>query len=244
MIPKIIHYIWFGGKPYSEKIQHCIDSWEKILPDYEFKLWNEESFDIESVPFTKEAYELKKWAFVSDYVRVWALQKFGGWYLDTDVEVLKPLAPFENNRMILGTDENGYLTALMGSEPCHPYWQQILDHYAGMKFRNEDGSLNTVVNNTYLQDYLAKYGYRIENVRQSLKEGIEVYPDDFFHVVNHMSGQAHLTKNSTAIHWHTLTWCPPRTRFSRFVRVKLLSHIIGPKAAEKMAHVVNNLLRK
>lgn len=122
MIPKIVHYIWFGGNSYSEKIQHCIDSWHKYLPDYEFMLWNEETFDVNSVRFTKEAYENKKWAFVSDYVRVYALYNYGGFYLDTDVEVLKPLTDFTGNKLLLGTDEDGALTALMGSEKNFELW--------------------------------------------------------------------------------------------------------------------------
>ena len=95
MIPKVIHYIWFGGKPYSDKIQKCIDSWNKYLPEYKFMLWNEDTFDVaNSCDFVRQAYENKKWAFVSDYVRVWALNKFGGIYLDTDVEVVRPLDQF------------------------------------------------------------------------------------------------------------------------------------------------------
>ena len=85
MIPKIIHYIWFGGKPFPNKVLKGRESWHKYLPDYEFKLWNEETFDVNSVEFTKQAYANKKWAFVSDYVRMYALNKFGGWYLDTDI---------------------------------------------------------------------------------------------------------------------------------------------------------------
>ena len=100
MIPKIIHYIWFGGKPFPDKIIKCIDSWKKYLPEYEFRLWNEESFDVNSSIFTKQAYENKKWAFVSDYVRVYALYNYGGWYLDTDIEILKPIHRFESERCV------------------------------------------------------------------------------------------------------------------------------------------------
>ena len=227
MIPKIVHYIWFGGKPFPNKVKQCIDSWKKYLPDYKFMLWNEDSFDVNSVPFTKQAYANQKWAFVSDYVRVYALNKYGGWYLDTDVEILKPLTPFENSRMILGTDHDGALTALMGSEAGHPYWLKMLNHYHSMSFVNQDGSFNMVVNNTYLQNVLASYGYVFENNYQELDEGIVVYPDEYFHVADVERGTLHKTSNSYAIHWHTLLWTSDMSHFMRFFRLHILKPIFG-----------------
>lgn len=242
MIPKIIHYIWFGGNPYPEKIQYCIESWKKRLPEYEFKLWNEETFDVNSVPFTREAYENRKWAFVSDYVRVWALHKYGGVYLDTDIEVIKPLDKFLGHRLVLGTDEEGHLTALMASEAGHPYWEKILDMYANLSFEQQDGTLNFTVNNFYLEQLLEAYGYRVANVRQTLREGIEIYPDDYFHGVSLMNGKEHRTSNTHAIHWHTLTWCGKKTHVQRFLRVKLLKRIIGGEAAANLAVTFHKLI--
>lgn len=227
MIPKIIHYIWFGGKPYPDKVKECIDSWEKQLRDYEFVLWNEDTFDVNSIPFTKQAFENKKWAFVSDYVRVYALNRYGGWYLDTDVEILKPLSPFEGNRMVLGTDHDGALTALMGSEQGHPFWHSMLDCYEHLKFVNADGSLNIVVNNTYIQDMLKGYGYQMKNSFQELAEGIVVYPDDYFHVANVEKGTLHKTNNSVAIHWHTLLWTSQMSHVMRFFRIRIMKPLLG-----------------
>lgn len=227
MIPKIIHYIWFGGKPFPDKIIKCIDSWKKYLPEYEFRLWNEESFDVNSSIFTKQAYENKKWAFVSDYVRVYALYNYGGWYLDTDIEILKPVHRFESERVVLGTDHDGALTALMASEPLHSYWKSILEMYDGLSFINEDGSLNTVVNNTYLQRKLSEYGYVMANRYQELEDGIVVYPDDYFHVANHEKGTLHLTANSYAIHWHTLLWTSSMSHLNRWLRLNFLKPLLG-----------------
>lgn len=227
MIPKIIHYIWFGGKPFPAKVQQCIDSWHKYMPDYQFMLWNEDTFDVNSVPFTKQAYANKKWAFVSDYVRMYALNLYGGWYLDTDVEILKPLDAFEDNRMILGTDSDGALTALMGSEKAHPYWKQMLDVYNNMSFVKEDGSFNMVVNNCHLQATLQSYGYVFENKYQELKEGIKVYPDEYFHVADVEKGTLHKTENSYAIHWHTLLWTSDMSHFMRYFRLHVLKPIFG-----------------
>lgn len=238
MIPKIVHYIWFGGKPFPEKVQYCIESWKKHLPDYEFKLWNEDSFDVDSIPFTREAYEHKKWAFVSDYVRLYALSSYGGWYLDTDVEVLRPLTPFLDKRMVLGTDEGGYLTATMAAEANHPFWNEMLSIYHDLHFVNSDGSLNQEVNNTYLQDTLAKYGYVIANRYQLLRDGIEVFPDDYFHVMSLTSGKEHKTANSYTIHWHTLLWVNRKTRVVRFLRMNLLVPLLG---AERYSRITNSL---
>ena len=227
MIPKIIHYIWFGGKPFPNKVLKCIESWHKYLPDYEFKLWNEETFDVNSVEFTKQAYANKKWAFVSDYVRMYALNKFGGWYLDTDIEILRPIERFEDHRMVLGTDHDGALTALMGSEPNHPYWTEVLAFYDSMNFVNEDGTFNMTVNNTHLQGVLESYGYKFENKFQELKEGIVVYPDDYFHVANNEKGTIHKTNNSYAIHWHTLLWTSEMSHFNRWFRLHIMKPIWG-----------------
>lgn len=244
MIPKIVHYIWFGGKPYPEKIRYCIDSWKKYLPGYEFMLWNENSFDVNSVPFTKQAFEHKKWAFVSDYVRVYALYKYGGWYLDTDNEICKPLTPFENHRMVLGTDDDGALTALMGSERGHELWRKILNYYETMDFVREDGSLNMTVNNKYIEKLLFAYGFENKNIYQTLQGGIEVYPDDYFHVVSFLTQKHHRTKNTYAIHWHTNLWLPKSSRFKRFIREKILSPIIGAKNSANCFMLFNKLIRK
>lgn len=227
MIPKIIHYIWFGGKQFPDKVQMCIDSWHKYMPEYEFKLWNEETFDVNSVEFTKQAYANKKWAFVSDYVRMYALNKFGGWYFDTDIEILRSLTPFEDKRMVLGTDHDGALTALMGSEQGHPYWKEMLKKYDNMSFLKEDGTFNMIVNNTHLQSVLSNYGFVIENKYQELNEGIFVYPDDYFHVANVELGTIHKTSNSYAIHWHTLLWTSDMSHFMRWLRIHIMKPVFG-----------------
>ena len=190
-------------------------------------LWNENTFDVSVCPFTQQAYENKKWAFVSDYVRVWALNEYGGWYLDTDIEILQPLSPYEENRLVLGTDHDGALTALMGSEKGHLFWSKVLEHYEKMNFVNEDGTLNTAVNNTYLQDLLSEYGYKFENKHQELEDGIRIYPDEYFHVADVERGTLNQTSNSVAIHWHTLLWTSKSSHLARFVRKKIFIPIFG-----------------
>lgn len=227
MIPKIIHFVWFGGKPYPKKIQYCIDSWKRILPDYQFIKWDESNFDVNSVKFTKEAYEVGKWAFVSDYARIKALYEYGGWYLDTDVEVLKPLSPFESNRVTLGTDENGSLTAVYGTETKNDIWKNVLDVYNQTNFINPDGSQNIKVINQYIQDEIAKMGYVHENKLQDFGNGVIVYPDDYFHVVSLEKGTRHFTESSTCIHWQTMLWTSRKSRALRWVRLHVLKPIFG-----------------
>lgn len=242
MIPKIIHYIWFGTKPFPNKVKDCIKSWKKQLPDYKIMFWNEETFDIsKSCTFVKEAYEKKKFAFVSDYVRLWALKEFGGIYLDTDIEILRPIPEsYLSKRCVLGTDEGGYLTALMMAEPNHPYICKSLNVYHHLNFIMDGNKLNMEVNNTSLQQQLEPYGYRIDNIHQSLLEGIEVYPDDYFHVRSLNTGKLHLTQNSVAIHWHTITWVSPKTRLINFVRIHLIIPIIGSRLYSKFTTKIKN----
>lgn len=242
MIPKIIHYIWFGPNPYPPKIKKCIESWKKHLPDYQFMLWNEETFDIEnSCDFVRQAYEHKKYAFVSDYVRLWALYKFGGIYLDTDIEIVKPFSEiFFDNNVVLGTDESGYLTALMMAEKESSYIGDCMNAYHFTSFVDENGQFNMEVNNTSLQNRLLDYGYRIVNEEQFLKDNIHIYPDDFFHCRSLTSGKLNITGNSYAIHWHTITWVSGKTRFINFLRIRVLVPLLGAKLYSKITKKLKN----
>lgn len=244
MIPKIIHYVWFGGKPYPKKIQYCIDSWKQFLPDYEFRRWDESNFDVNSVEFTRQAFEKGVWAFVSDYVRVQALYEYGGWYLDTDVEVLKPLSPFENHRVVLGTDENGSITAVYGTEPHHPLWKAVMDVYRSTNFLLDDGTMNAKVINQYIQDVLAPWGYVKENKYQELQHGVVVYPDDYFHVQSLEKGTRHFTGNSTCIHWQTMLWTPLSSRILRWIRLHLVKPVLGDDYLKTWSSIVDKFKRK
>lgn len=219
-----------------------MNSWKKYLPEYKIMLWNEKTFDIsKSCTFVREAYENKKYAFVSDYVRLWALKSYGGIYLDTDIEILKPIPnEFFTHRIVLGTDDGGYLTALMMAEPNHPYICKSLDIYHGLKFKIDEGKFNMEVNNTSLQKQLVPYGYHIENKLQYLKEGIVVFPDDYFHVRSLTTGKLHLTINSIAIHWHTITWVSHKTRLINFLRMHVMIPLLGTRIYSKFTKKIKN----
>ena len=132
MIPKIIHYCWFGCGKMPDLALKCIESWKKFLPDYELRLWNEDTFDINSVPYVKEAYEARKFAFVTDYIRLWALEREGGGYMDTDVEVYKPLDEFLDKEGFTGFEDIHYpVTATMGAEKGNPEAAENLHEGSG-----------------------------------------------------------------------------------------------------------------
>ena len=144
MIPKLIHMCWLSGDPYPPKIQFCIDSWKKYLPDYEVMLWDTNRFDINSVPWTKQAFEAKKYAFVADYIRLYAVYNYGGIYLDTDVEVIRS---FDN---LLGlpyfvcreTGPDGIETAAFGAEKGTSWVKAMLDYYQGRNFILKNGEID------------------------------------------------------------------------------------------------------
>ena len=147
-IPKILHLVWFGRNPYSKIVNYCLESWKKYCPDYEIMIWNEDSFDINSNQWAKEAYEAKKYAFVSDYVRLYALYNYGGIYLDTDVELIDNIDFLLSNEAFSGYSSDFWLnTAFMGSVKGNLWIKILLEYYNDRHFKNKDGNLETAENN-------------------------------------------------------------------------------------------------
>jgi hypothetical protein len=209
-----------------------INSWLRLLPDFEIVRWDETNFDVDSINFCKQAYCMKKWAFVSDYVRLFALHEFGGVYLDTDVEVIKSFnSVLADRKLILGTnDMGGLVSSFIASEPGHPFVKTCLEMYVRKDFIRPDGRPDLTPNTSLMKKILIEeYGYDGTNKRQTLPEGIEVYPDDFFQVKSLVSGKRHLTGNSCMIHHQTLTWVPFRVKLMYFLRTRLIVAICGPE---------------
>lgn len=229
MIPKIIHYCWFGRNPMPEKIHKCIASWRKYQSDYKIKLWNEENFDIQnSCEFVRQAYEQKKYAFVSDYVRLYALYHEGGFYFDTDVEIIRRISDdFLNEYAGYALDDNGYISVVMFTQSGNSVYHKLLTMYENMDFIKEDGTFNMEVNNTYIQNELLHLGYQRKNIAQTLSDGSKLYPDDYFHCRSLINGKLHITHNSYSIHWHTILWASPKTKIINFLRIHILVPIFG-----------------
>lgn len=188
MIPKIIHYVWLGKKKKPRNILQCIDSWRNIMPDYNIKEWNENNFDCDSATFTKEAIALKKYAFAADYIRLFALQNEGGFYLDTDVMVYKSFDPIRNNKFVGGTEaydfqgETKYRleAAIMGAEKGHPLICKFLNFYKDRHFIKGNGTTDEEVIQSILTKIIEDIGYLRVNHNQKLNYDTKIYSTDIF----------------------------------------------------------------
>lgn len=208
-IPKIIHYVWLGKGNHNELMEKCINSWKTILPDYEIKEWNEDNFDINSNDYLKEAYNNKKYAFASDYIRLAVLYKYGGIYMDTDVEILKPLDEFLNLPAFSGFESNENIpTGLMASEKHGKWIKYLLEDYKDAHFVNSDGSFDLTTNVIRITNKtITKYDFKKNNKYQDLGD-VVFFPSDYFCPKNCVTGIIELTSNSHAIHHFNGSWLP------------------------------------
>ena len=211
-IPKTIHYCWFGGNPLPEMAVSCIESWKKYCPDYEIVEWNESNFPMDYNDYVREAYEAKKWAFVSDVARLYALVSCGGVYMDTDVELIKPIDSILDYEAISGFESSGEIpTGLMACEKEHPLFVKLLEDYNGKHFLREDGSLDLTTNVTRITNVCLEYGLVLNNEEQTVG-GFTLKPMDWFCPKDHFTGEIHLTDNTLAIHHFGGSWLPEEAR--------------------------------
>ncbi len=214
MIPKKIHYVWVGGKEKPADIKRCMKTWPKHLEGYEVIEWNESNFDINSHPFVKKAYEAKKWAFVSDYIRAYAIYHEGGIYLDTDILMLDNLDECLNHKAFVGYENADHpFTAVFGAEPGHPLIKDMLDYYDNLDIDFKFSDNNTISVSDLLVN---KYGCKLGNVEQDLKEGIHVYKDGVL---------CNPSEDSKTIHIFTGTWLedakPWKRKLNKFIKLRL-----------------------
>lgn len=235
-IPKIIHYCWFGGKPLPPLAKKCIESWEKYLPDYEIKQWDESNFDVNIIPYTSQAYHAKKYAFVSDYARLWLLYKYGGVYFDTDVEVIKPLDSIISAGAFMGC-ENKYNPNMhplnlninpglgLGAVPMMDIFHELLELYGSLQFIKEDGSLNLKTIVEYTSELLVQHGLKNSPNVQKV-EDVNIYPWDYFCPMT-PTLTMNLTENTVTIHHFSASWENGKVRFRRRIKRLLGSKIIN-----------------
>lgn len=235
-IPKIIHYCWFGEKPLPDEFKKYIESWKKYCPDWEIKEWNEANFDYSTCEYAAEAYAAKKWAFVSDYARFKILYDYGGVYLDTDVEIVKPLDEIVNKGPFMGIEKFGGISQTdyklglgvapglgLGVAPGLELYKEILEFYNTIKFVNSDGSYNLRTVVQYVTDILKKHGF-IEEDKKQVVAGVTIYPSDYFDPMNCETGEMNRTANTVSIHHYACSWADKQTR-----RKKKLQRILGSK---------------
>lgn len=215
-IPKILHYCWFGNNKYPKDVKKYMESWRKYFPDYKIIRWDESNFDINCCQYVKDAYKEKKWAFVTDYVRLYALVKYGGIYLDTDVEILKPLDLFlkyDAFSSFQPNPDNTYTitTGIMGCKKGFLFFDEILSDYNDLSFYKEDGTLNDTPNVEYITNICIKYGLKLNNKHQSIK-GLEIFNNEYFCPKNWKTRKLDLTSNTYTIHHFKGSWIPKRQR--------------------------------
>ena len=208
MIEKTIHYCWFGNGQLDEKSKQCISSWKKYCPDYEIIEWNENNFDISSNIFVKEAYQKKKWAFVTDYVRLYTLYHYGGIYMDTDVELLKNIDCFLKHKAFSGFENNMLIpTGIIGAEKGNEWIEYLMSYYNDKHFINEDNSLNIQPNTGIITNMtLKKYNLIANDEFQILSNSVALYPHDFFCPKSHITNEINITENTYCIHHFNGSW--------------------------------------
>ncbi|QUF83025.1 glycosyl transferase [Clostridium butyricum] len=226
MIKKTIHYCWFGKGTKPEKVHKCINSWKKFCPDFEIIEWNEENFDININLYVKQAYEVKKYAFVSDYARFWILDKFGGVYLDTDVELIKPIYEFLQYNVFAGFEDELNINPglIIGAEKSHPFLKEILNDYTGEKFLLEDGKYNlyTIVQRT--TKTLKSHGILLNGDSQLVGD-IMIFSKEYFCPKDYISGYINITKNTVSIHHYDATWQSNWMKFKGIIKKIILKMV-------------------
>ena len=225
MIPKVIHYCWFGNNPLPEKYLSYIETWRKFCPDYEIKEWNEKNFDVTSNDYCREAYAAGKWAFVSDYARLKIIYDNGGIYLDTDVEMIKDIRKLvKDGDGFIGFQNNEQITTGLGfsAEKGNECIKTMLDMYVNCHFKSENGKLNMLPcparNTVALKKCGLKTGKKNMNNVQYLN-GITVYPVDYFNPINFDTKKSNITNNTYCIHHYSSSWTSSKTNLIRKLKV-------------------------
>lgn len=238
MIPKIIHYCWFGRKPLPKLALKCIASWKKFLPDYEIKEWNEDNFDVNSIPYIAQAYKHKKYAFVSDYARFKVLYEQGGIYFDTDVEVIKSIDDVLAKGAFFGLEQD--MTENFACAPglgfaCNPglgLLREMLEFYKNIDFEQSDGSLNQKTIVEYFSEMLLKKGLQpISGIIEF--EGVFIYPPDYFCPKPSEFGKIQITENTRTIHHYAASWIGPKQRLANF-----MIRIFGKRLVMKLYNLI------
>ncbi len=236
MIPKTIHYCWFGNNPLPEDAIKCIESWKKYCPGYQIIEWNEKNFDINKVSYVKEAYECKKWAFITDYVRLYVLYNLGGIYMDTDVEVIQSLDRFLKEEAFSGFENiKSVPTGIMGSIKGQRAIGDMLNEYKDRHFINESGKLDMSTNVEAITNYFVENGMRMNNTKQTIK-GFTMYPKDYFCPKNCRTLRIELTENTYTIHHFAGTWVDKKTTKRRIIK-----KILGPSLCDVVVKVMDTL---
>jgi hypothetical protein len=213
-------------------------SWKKQLPDYQFIEWNEDNFDIESSLYVKQAYEARKFAFVSDVARLYALYQHGGIYLDTDVEVIKPLDLFLKHEAFSGFEDGTHLqSGTMGARKGHPWIKELLEEYTSRSFLRPDGTGDTTTNTAMITKNGIRYGLKLDGTHQVLRNGVTFYPRTYFSPYDYIDGGNYITDESHTIHHFAQSWLPLHVRIRGDIK-RIVGRYLGPRFVSRMRMMI------
>ena len=251
MIPKTIHYCWFGRNPKPKLAEKCLRSWKKHCPDYEIIEWNEDNYDLFSAPlYVRQAYEAKKWAFVTDYVRLDVIYHNGGIYLDTDVEVVRSLDPLLCDKAFFGIETPLYVATGLGfgAEKGSEILAEMMKDYQEIPFIQPDGSYDQTTCPVRNTNVLLKHGFARDGSEQLLDGEIHIYPEEFFCPLDYQ-GLGRIIDNKTfSIHWFSGSWMPlkdqPARRIIKNHRKQKMHIILQAILGEKNHEMIMNVWKR
>ncbi len=241
MIPKIIHYCWFGHGEKPNSVKKCIESWRKFCPDYEIKEWTEDDFDVNINLYCQQAYESRKWAFVSDYARLWIVYNYGGVYLDTDVELVRSYNPLLKHKCFVGRQPGFQANtgAGFGSEKGHPVVKIMMDDYNDIPFIKENGEMDLWTCPHRNSQWLFKNGLKRDDSYQEIAD-VAIYPIEYFSPKDAWTRSTKRTKNTYSIHHCDGTWNSDETNLEhkkRFFKIKIQNGL------DSFIHLPNRTLK-
>lgn len=234
MIPKVIHYCWFGGNVLPDSALKCIESWQKFCPDYEIKEWNEKNYDVNKIQYVKEAYQEKKYAFVTDVARLDIVLQEGGIYLDTDVEIVKSLDELLVHEAYMGMETVGRVNTGLGfgAKKHNLQIKSNLDLYTDAKF----GDMMTCV--TYTTNMLIRQGLKKNNEVQEIN-GLVILPTDYLCPLSFETSNLDITENTYSIHHYDMSW---KDKKDQFIRLKIvLRRWLGDEVYDSIKNKIGNM---
>ena len=244
MIPKVIHYCWFGKNPLPDEYLKYIDTWRKFCPDYKIIQWDESNYDVNKINFIKQAYDNKKYAFVSDYARLDIINKYGGVYFDTDIEVVKSFNDLLDNKAFGGLERvvNNYYLAFglgFGSEKNNLFIQEIMHYYENKNFIKKDGSFDCTPIPEIVSSVL-KDKYSVDVIKNEIikLDNITIYPTEYFGCKDMINNKIKMTKNTYSIHHYSGTWKDKNS----YIFLKL-QNIFGKRIGEYIFVILNKIKR-
>lgn len=233
MIPKKIHYCWFGKNELPEKARKCINSWKKYCPDYEIIEWNETNIDINMNPYTRMCYEEKKFAFLTDYIRLVVIQEYGGIYMDTDVEVVKNLNPLLENEAYFGFEDKDYVNTGMGfgAVADSPVVDALIREYNEL-LDGKKGVISCPLLNTRA---LIKKGLKLTGEEQKFADFI-VLPTEYLNPYDSKTGRLNKTENTYSIHWYAMSWFSTKMKLQNKI-TQIIHRIFGVDFSRKIKYI-------